>query len=51
MPIVDDFKLFLQGKQIRSAKESVQPVVEFGSGNFPNERLEELEKRIFCAGA
>jgi hypothetical protein len=46
MPIIDDFKLFLQGKEIKSAKQAAAPIVEFNSKNFPKERLDELQKRI-----
>lgn len=31
MPIVEDFKLFLQGDEIKSAKQSAAPIVEFNS--------------------
>lgn len=46
MPIGDGFRLFLQGKEIKSAKESSPPVVSFDVNSFPSERIDELEKRL-----
>jgi hypothetical protein len=44
MPLVADFKLFLNGKEIKSSKEKYETLVEFDISELPKKRLEDLKK-------
>jgi len=43
MPLREDFRLFLNGEQVVSAKESYTKVVEFDLGELPARRLQSLK--------
>ncbi len=43
MPLVDDFKLFLNGKEIKSSKEKYDTLVEFDIIELPQKRLDDLK--------
>ncbi|HEY9283355.1 MAG TPA: ATP-binding protein [Pyrinomonadaceae bacterium] len=43
MPLVSDFKLFLNGKEIKSSKLNLEEVFRFDLGDLPDERLKNLK--------
>ncbi|MBA3534852.1 MAG: ATP-binding protein, partial [Ardenticatenales bacterium] len=44
MPLQEDFRLFLNGKEIASHKESYETIVTFCVGDLPRRRIEALQR-------
>jgi len=44
MPLLNDFKLYLNGEQISRTEDEFQPILRFGITELPSQRLETLGK-------